>query len=254
MLQKIYKLFGWLIFRLRFPSISVAYGSFSTGEFSCGANTIIDRNVRLTNVKLGDGAIIRANAILHNAICAEHVVINANSIIDAVNIKRFSYIGPKGQFSQVDIGAFCSIGAECICGSGEHPIDYVSSHPVFFSRGRQCGITFAQKDCFEERSKIVIGNDVWIGTRVFIRDGVSIGDGAVIAAGAVVVSDIPPYAIAGGVPAKLIKYRFSEAEIEQLLEIKWWEWDERSLREAQTNIACNNMPGFLEKYSKRETL
>jgi serine acetyltransferase len=115
-------------------------------------------------------------------------------------------------------------------------------------------MTFAQEDLFEERRKIVIGNDVWIGTRVFIRDGVSIGDGAVIAAGAVVVSDIPPYAIAGGVPAKIIRYRFREAEIEQLLEIKWWEWDERSLREAQTNIACNNMPGFLEKYSKREAL
>lgn len=242
------------MFRLRFPSISLAYGSFPAGEFSSDADTIIDRNVRLTNVKLGNGAIIRANVILHNAICDEHVVINANSIIDTVNIGRFSYLGPKAQFSHVDIGAFCSIGAECICGSGEHPIDYVSTHPVFFSRGCQCGMTFAQEDLFEERRKIVIGNDVWIGTRVFIRDGVSIGDGAIIAAGAVVVNDIPPYAIAGGVPAKIIKYRFSEAEIDQLLEVKWWKWDERSLREAQKYIACNNMPGFLEKYSKREAL
>ena len=213
MLRTIYIFFGWLIFRFRFPSISLAYGSFPAGEFSCDANTTIDGNVRLTNVKLGDGAIIRANATLHNVICAEHVVINADSIIDAVNIGRFSYMGPKGQFSQVDIGAFCSIGAECICGSGEHPIAYVSTHPVFFSRGCQCGMTLAQEDLFEERRKIVIGNDVWIGTRVFIRDGVSIGDGAVIAAGAVVVSDIPPYAIAGGVPAKIIKFRFSVAEI-----------------------------------------
>lgn len=254
MLRTSYNFLRWLKFRLKFPSAHLGYGSISIGEFSCGTNTTIGRDVKLINVNLGDGAIVRANTTLHNVSSAEHVVINSDSEIDSTIIGRFSYIGPRGHFSQVEIGSFCSIGAECICGSGEHPTDYISTHPVFFSRACQSGISFAEDDLFEERHKIVIGNDVWIGTRVFIRDGVSIGDGAIIAAGSVVVHDLPAYAIAGGIPAKVIKYRFSEAEIAQLLEIKWWQWDEDSLRKAQKDIACNKLSDFLDKYSNNGVL
>lgn len=77
----------------------------------------------------------------------------------------------------------------------------------------------------EGRFKVVIGNDVWIGAYAKIVEGVRIGDGAVIAAGAVVTKDVPPYAIVGGVPAKIIKYRFEEKQIKQLLELKWWNKD-----------------------------
>jgi hypothetical protein len=70
-----------------------------------------------------------------------------------------------------------------------------------------------------------IGNDVWIGDRAFIMAGVRIGDGAVVAAGAVVTKDVPPYAVVGGVPARIIKYRFDQPTVDKLLELKWWRYD-----------------------------
>ena len=78
---------------------------------------------------------------------------------------------------------------------------------------------------------VEIGNDVWIGSHVLILDGVTIGDGAVVAAGAVVTKDVEPYAIYGGVPAKLIKYRFPPKTIEMLLKMKWWDKEEKWIRE-----------------------
>ena len=79
-------------------------------------------------------------------------------------------------------------------------------------------------------AEVVIGNDVWIGMRVIIMPGVSVGHGAVIGAGAVVVKDVPPYAIVGGVPAKIIRYRFTPEVIEKLLEFQWWNYDEAILK------------------------
>ena len=78
---------------------------------------------------------------------------------------------------------------------------------------------------------VTIGNDVWIGANVIILSGVSIGDGAIIAAGAVVTKDVEDYSIVGGVPAKLIKYRFSKEQIHRLQKIKWWDWSHEKIEE-----------------------
>jgi acetyltransferase-like isoleucine patch superfamily enzyme len=77
---------------------------------------------------------------------------------------------------------------------------------------------------------IEIGNDVWIGTSAIILSGVKIGHGAVVAAGSIVTKSVPPYAIVGGNPAKIIKYRLSEEKIEELLEMKWWDWSEEKIK------------------------
>ena len=95
---------------------------------------------------------------------------------------------------------------------------------MFFSLSKQNGYTFAQKQIFEEiKSPISIGNDCWIGQRVFIVGGVRINDGAVVYTGAVVTKDVPPYAIVGGVPAKILGYRYSDEIINKLLGFKWWD-------------------------------
>lgn len=139
------------------------------------------------------------------------------------------------------IGRFCSIATNIVAGQPEHPTDQLTTsgvlmHPEWnwgwglapFHARNFAMITKAQRH--EERSlahrseKIRIGNDVWIGEGVFIRRGVTIGDGAIIASRAVVTSDVPPYAIVGGVPAKVIRYRFNPATIERLLELKWWDY------------------------------
>ena len=122
-----------------------------------------------------------------------------------------------------DIGKFCSIGPNFVCGYGIHPTDGVSTSPMFYSTHKQNGTTFAKEEKTQERKRINIGNDVFIGVNVTVLDGVTIGDGAIIGAGAVVSKDIPPYAIAVGCPIRIIKYRFKEETINEFLRLKWWD-------------------------------
>ena len=142
-----------------------------------------------------------------------------------------SYIGSNSRiYGQV--GRFCSIANDVRVVVGNHPTEtFVSTHPAFFSLLKQNGETFVTKQKFvenkfadiDEKRPVVIGNDVWIGENVSILSGVKIGDGAVVACGSVVVKDVEPYTIVGGVPAKAIKKRFTEDQIEFLLDFKWWE-------------------------------
>lgn len=154
-----------------------------------------------------------------------------NVVLTNVVMDDFTYVSSNTAISNARIGKFCSIASDVVIGTGMHPADvFVSSHPIFFSPLRQAQISFADQTYFKEFSDVVIGNDVWIGTRSVILDGVTIGDGAIVAAGAVVTKDVPPYAIVGGVPAKVIRYRFTEEKIDFLVTFKWWNRDLNWLR------------------------
>lgn len=143
-----------------------------------------------------------------------------------------SYIGTN---SKIDgkIGRFSSIGVNCWIYRGRHlfTYPYVTTSPMFFSLAKQTGCTFASKQEIQEhvyadkmnRFPIIIENDCWINSDVKFVEGVTVHDGAVVLAGAVVTKDVPAYAIVGGVPAKVIRYRYSQEDIEFLLKIKWWE-------------------------------
>ncbi len=97
------------------------------------------------------------------------------------------------------------------------------------------------------KGDVRIGSDVWIGSHVTIMSGVTIGDGAVVAANSHIVKDIPPYAMVGGNPAKVIKYRFREDQIEKLLKIKWWEWSDEQINKNLVYILDSNIDLFIEK-------
>lgn len=145
-----------------------------------------------------------------------------------------SYIGNDCHLTAY-IGRFTSIAPYVRSNPGKHPISkpYVSTSPCFYSTKKQCGHTFAKKQMFEEESyidienriAIKIGNDCWIGQGVFFTGGITVGDGAIVLANAVITKNIPPYSIVGGIPAKIIKYRFDEDTINFLLQIKWWNND-----------------------------
>lgn len=139
------------------------------------------------------------------------------------SVGAFTYFQGYANVSNTTIGRFCSIGPRVIIAHGEHPVDFVSTHPLFFSEYSPWPqLEFAKKKIFESNKHVMIGHDVWIGANCYIKDGINIGTGSIIAAGAIVVNDVPPYAIVGGVPAKIIKYRFSNNTIQKLLKSEWW--------------------------------
>jgi chloramphenicol O-acetyltransferase type B len=139
-----------------------------------------------------------------------------------VSIGRCTYLA-GARCGNATIGSFCSIGPDAIIGGmGHHPTHWLSTHPVFYSSFRQAGLTFSERSQFEELRRTTLGNDIWIGARAVVLDGVQIGHGAIVAAGAVVTKDVPPYAIVGGVPAKVLRYRFPQEVVELLLKWQWW--------------------------------
>jgi virginiamycin A acetyltransferase len=124
------------------------------------------------------------------------------------------------------IGRFCAIasGARFLLSSANHPILGSTAFPFFIFGGDWLERTADLLGRIVSRGDTAIGNDVWIGRDAMVMPGVTVGDGAIIAAGAVVVSDVPPYATVGGNPARLIRRRYSDEDIDRLLRIAWWNW------------------------------
>lgn len=161
----------------------------------------------------------------------------------------YTYIGLNTRILNTTIGKFCSIGPDVIISPGKHPSHtFVSTHPSFYSVNRQGQDIFCDKNYFDESAPVRIGNDVWIGARVIIVDGVNIGDGAIIASGAIVTKDVPPYAIVAGIPAKVLKYRFEDSEIQFLTAAKWWDRDRKWLKD-NFNLFLN-IKNFVIKYER----
>lgn len=143
-----------------------------------------------------------------------------------------SYVEAHCRIASAKIGKFTAIAPGCHIGLAEHPSRRaVSSHPIFYRRDPARGFDFVEQNLHEEVRTTTVGNDVWIGVNVIVKGGMTIGDGAIVGAGAVVTDDIPAYAVAVGVPARVIRYRFEPHEISWLLETRWWDWDERTLRQ-----------------------
>lgn len=166
--------------------------------------------------------------------------------LSAVQIGDYSYIAQNSVISKSVIGKFCSIGPNLLCGWGIHPTNGISTSPMFYSKIKQNGTTLSETNKITERKLITIGNDVFIGANVTILDGVTIGDGAVIGAGAIVSKNIPPYAIAVGSPIQIIRYRFEQNQIESLLKIKWWNFNEAELNDVEKFFF--DIESFIKKY------
>jgi acetyltransferase-like isoleucine patch superfamily enzyme len=161
------------------------------------------------------------------------VKINRPYSIHHTSIGDYTYISKNSSISFTEIGKYCSIGPNFFCGAGIHPLNGISTSPMFYSTLLQNGTSLSITNKIEERKKIKIGNDVFIGANVTILDGIEIGDGAVIGAGSVVSKNIPPYSVAVGSPIIIIKKRFEDKIIDDLINIKWWNWDEIKIKKVE---------------------
>ena len=143
------------------------------------------------------------------------------------------------------IGRFCSIGSGVkIYIGNEHHLDWISTYPF--------GLAFpdARDLPFPARTKgdVVIGHDVWIGTDVMILSGVTVGNGAVVGARTLVTKDVPPYAVVGGVPSHVIKYRFDPSTIQVLQRIAWWDWPLTKIKEATPILMSGDVHTFITRF------
>ena len=183
-------------------------GENSVGDFSTirqselGYHASVQRNCDIMRTRIGDYSIIEKNAVIHDAV----------------------------------IGKFCEISWHCSIGGDNHNYKLPSIHHWYWNKSfgfeedpnAVGGNNFKNKIVSEE---CVIGNDVWIGSGVTVNRKVKVGNGAILASGTVVTKDVPDYAIVGGVPARIIKYRFDQATIKRLLNIQWWDWPHEALKE-----------------------
>jgi acetyltransferase-like isoleucine patch superfamily enzyme len=161
----------------------------------------------------------------------------------------YSYVSPGTTLYRTRAGRYSSIGDACRFAPSQHVVDWLTTSPIpfsdiFDSRGAIPDVNY--RPAIPEKG-IAVGSDVWIGGHCCIMGGVTIGHGAIVAYGAVVTRDVPPFAVVGGVPAKIIRYRFSEAVIARLLAFEWWRFDLPEARKAGVEIAWENPERALDQ-------
>lgn len=172
------------------------------------------------------------------------------------NIGEHSYICHSVKMSKlVSIGKYCSIADFVTIGLGNHPIHTLTTSPFIYKPydiDKYGNIVVPKENLFKpdekQKKNTIIGNDVWVGYGAFIKQGSCIGDGAIIGAHSVVTRDIPPYAIAAGVPARVIKYRFTPEIIEKLLNLKWWDYPEDFI----VNLPFDNIEKCIDLLEKNK--
>ena len=196
----------------------------------------------LFNSRISIFSFVSSKNDIHSTAAVYRMAKVKNSTIGA-----YSYIANETDVECADIGKFCSIADHCRIGMGGHNLNMLSTSPIFTETANGTKSRWVVQDVnSDEDKRTILGNDVWIGSHVLINGGVMVGHGAVVGAGAVVVKDVPPYAIVGGVPAKVIRYRFTQEVIEKLLELEWWNYDDTTLKEnisffQKENISVNDI-------------
>jgi chloramphenicol O-acetyltransferase type B len=175
-------------------------------------------------------------------------------ITDFIEVGDFSYGIPQvfyyNKGLKLKIGKFCSIasGVSIMIG-GEHPPDWITTYPFSAFFNNQVHKYTSPSTAERKNKDVVIENDVWLGKDCTIMSGVKVSNGAIIGNKALVTKDVPPYAIVGGVPAKIIKMRFEKHIVDSLLQIKWWDWEDEKILNAIHILESNNIEQLISYYN-----
>lgn len=185
----------------------------------------IYKNVRILNSVINECCCIGDDCDIENSYLYEKSELGRRNLLRNVTIGKGSYTGTNSIIKNTTIGKYCDIGWNVSIGGGFHNYNNVSMYSDYWYK-RTFNISNFKNNENDKSLECHIGNDVWIGSGVNILGGVTIGDGSVIGAGAVIVKDVDPYSVVAGVPGKTIKKRFDDDIINDLLRLKWWDWDE----------------------------
>jgi virginiamycin A acetyltransferase len=220
---------------------------------------LIDNNIFLKHGDRVKGVHSRGIPLLFRR--GDKIKIKGKVIAEEFSMMPYKGFCSVGAFSRptctfsnsVRIGRYCSIASRAIVMGGQHPLYRFTTSTLTYNKeyeahARTLGGSWKIKPYSTDIGAPVIGNDVWIADDVVIKGGVTIGDGAVVAANSVVTKDIPPYAIVAGVPAKIIKYRFPDAVIKEMLRLKWWEYKFTDLPD---NSRCDDIDYFIRTLSDK---
>lgn len=187
------------------------------------------RNSVVIGSKLADGCTVGNDSNVERCQFENNVIINRRSFVNDSQIGMYSYSGINLTMNWTKLGRFCSLGRNVDVGGFDHDYHKVTTMPQF--RWNQMANGGGKIPDVMNHEHCMIGNDVWIAAGAQILHKAKIGDGAIVGGGAVVTHDVPPYAIAVGIPAKIIGYRFEQKFIDELLDIQWWNWPLPVIRE-----------------------
>ena len=218
--------------------------------------SFIAPSAKIIDSQIGEGTRVFNNAFIRSSTIAEDCLVSdscriedsqmalkawlyPNGTVYASSIGAYSYAQKNSSIWHASIGKFCSISWNVSIGGGEHDFHRITAHSMLYAP-RFGFVDHPFYDRFSE--PCVIGNDVWIGAGASVLRGVAVGDGAVVAAGAIVTKDVEPYSIVAGVPAKKIGQRCSDAQIQRLLELKWWDFPAELIKD--------NIELFNEEFSE----
>lgn len=211
-------------------------------HFSHYTGSIFKNSNAKDNCTLGDFSRVYDSVLGHN------VRVDRNNFILHSNLGDYTYTGQFSVIMHSEIGKYCSISWGVTIGAGEHDYNKITTHDFLYNQNYDINDNKVSYDRFEQ--PLSIGNDVWIGTNATICRGVTIGDGAVIGANSVVTKDVPPYSIVVGVPAKVIKYRFSSDVIASLLDLKWWDFSPEIIKEKFEIMSSSNIENVISELKR----